>query len=204
MRAAIFNAAHEELTFGEVDISDPIGYEVLVRTAASGVCHSDLHFVDGLYPMRAPAVLGHEAAGVVEAVGPNVTEVAPGDHVIACLSVYCGSCENCLTGSTHLCENRPGRTEAEGPRLSMGGEAVQQMASIGSYAEQMLLHENGVVKVDKESAIARLESSNAEIARGDFLVSRNVRSPTVAIRRAQRNRGCYLFDCAIRGKLTDI
>ncbi len=150
MRAAIFNAAHEELTFGEVDISDPIGYEVLVRTAASGVCHSDLHFVDGLYPMRAPAVLGHEAAGVVEAVGPNVTEVAPGDHVIACLSVYCGSCEICLTGSTHLCEIRPGRTEEEGPRLSMGGEAVQQMASIGSYAEQMLLHENGVVKVDKD------------------------------------------------------
>ena len=137
MRAAVFNALHEELTFEDIDIAEPIGYEILVRTAASGVCHSDLHFVDGLYPMRGPAVLGHEAAGVVEAVGPNVTEVAAGDHVIACLSVYCGSCENCLTGATHLCENRPARTPDEGSRLSRDGEPVTQFASIGSYAEQM-------------------------------------------------------------------
>jgi S-(hydroxymethyl)glutathione dehydrogenase/alcohol dehydrogenase len=150
MRAAIFNAPHEELTFEDIDVSAPIGYEVLVRTAASGVCHSDLHFVDGLYPMRGPAVLGHEAAGVVEAVGPNVTEVTPGDHVIACLSVYCGSCDNCLVGATHLCENRPARTTDEGPRLSKDGQAVAQFASIGSYAEQMLLHQNGVVKIDKD------------------------------------------------------
>ena len=71
-----------------------------MRTVASGVCHSDLHFVDGYYPFPAPAVLGHEAAGIVEAVGPQVDYVQPGDHVIACLSVFCGHCDKCMTGRT--------------------------------------------------------------------------------------------------------
>ena len=149
-KAAVFNAVQEPLTIEEIDVSAPIDREVLVRTAASGVCHSDLHFIEGLYPMPNRAILGHEAAGVVEAVGPNVTEVVPGDHVIACLSVFCGQCDYCLTGRTHLCSNRPARSEAQGPRLSQDGNMLTQFASIGSYAEQMLLHENGVVKIDKD------------------------------------------------------
>ena len=149
-KAAVFNAVQEPLTIEEIDISEPIDREMLVRTAASGVCHSDLHFIEGLYPMPNRAVLGHEAAGVVEAVGPNVTEVEPGDHVIACLSVFCGHCDYCLTGRTHLCSNRPVRSEEQGPRLSQDGNMLTQFASIGSYAEQMLLHENGVVKIDKD------------------------------------------------------
>ena len=150
MRAAVYHGPHQEQVFQEVDIADPIGYEVLVRTAASGVCHSDLHFADGLWPLEGPAVLGHEAAGVVEAVGPNVTEVAPGDHVIACLSVYCGRCPRCLTGETYLCMNRPARSPEEPPRLSLDGQAVTQFADVGGYAEQMLLHENGVVRIDTD------------------------------------------------------
>jgi len=149
-KAAVFNAVQEPLTIEDIDVADPIDREVLVRTAASGVCHSDLHFIEGLYPMPNRAILGHEAAGVIEAVGPNVTEVAPGDHVIACLSVFCGQCDYCLTGRTHLCSNRPARTAAQGPRLSQDGNELTQFASIGSYAEQMLLHENGVVKIDKD------------------------------------------------------
>jgi S-(hydroxymethyl)glutathione dehydrogenase / alcohol dehydrogenase len=93
MKAAVFHGPHQELTIEDVDIAKPIGREVLVRTVASGVCHSDLHFIEGLYPFPAPAVLGHEAAGIVEAVGPHVIEFQPGDHVIACLSVFCGHCE---------------------------------------------------------------------------------------------------------------
>ena len=96
MKAAIFHAPHEPLTIEDVEIDAPMAREILVRTVASGVCHSDLHFVDGLYPMAAPAILGHEAAGIVEAVGDQVTYVKPGDHVIACLSVFCGSCEQCI------------------------------------------------------------------------------------------------------------
>ena len=154
-QAAVFNAVQEPLTIEEIDIAEPIDREVLVRTAASGVCHSDLHFIEGLYPMPNRAILGHEAAGVVEAVGPNVTEVQPGDHVIACLSVYCGQCDYCLTGRTHLCSNRPARTAEQGPRLSQDGNMLTQFASIGSYAEQMLLHENGIVKIDKDFPLAQ-------------------------------------------------
>ena len=77
MKAAIYHAAHEQLSIEDVEIDEPQGFELIVRTAASGVCHSDLHFVDGFYFMPGPAVLGHEAAGVVESVGPLVTEVKP-------------------------------------------------------------------------------------------------------------------------------
>ena len=91
MKAAVFHGAHQPLTIEEVDLDKPMAREIVVRTAASGVCHSDLHFVDGLYPFEAPAVLGHESAGIVEEVGEHVTYVQPGDHVIACLSVFCGT-----------------------------------------------------------------------------------------------------------------
>src|ERR1700756_5250096 len=104
MKAAVFHGPNQPLTIESVDIDDQVrDHEVLVRTFASGVCHSDLHFVDGYYPFPAPAILGHEAAGIVEAVGPQVNEFKPGDHVIACLSVFCGACDYCLTGKTHLC-----------------------------------------------------------------------------------------------------
>src|SRR5581483_1929910 len=88
MKAAVFRAVKEPLTIEEVDIDQPGPREVLVRTAAVGVCHSDLHFVEGLYPYPTPSILGHEPAGVVEAVGELVTYVQPGDHVIGCLSVF--------------------------------------------------------------------------------------------------------------------
>ena len=98
MKAAVFHGPQQPLTMEQVDIDKPMPREVVVRTVASGVCHSDLHFVDGLYPMAAPAILGHEAAGIVEAVGEQVTYVQPGDHVICCLSVFCGHCDQCTTG----------------------------------------------------------------------------------------------------------
>ncbi len=93
MKAAVFHAAHQPLTIEEVEIEKPKRREVLLRTAFAGLCHSDLHFMEGLYPYPTPAVLGHEGAAVVEAVGEDVTYVKPGDHVITCLSVFCGECE---------------------------------------------------------------------------------------------------------------
>ena len=90
MKAAIFRGPQQPLYIEDIDIAEPGPREVLVRTVACGVCHSDLHFVDGLYPYPAPAVLGHEPAGVVEAVCEQVTYVQPCDHVIGCLSVFCG------------------------------------------------------------------------------------------------------------------
>ncbi|MFN3973944.1 MAG: Zn-dependent alcohol dehydrogenase [Dehalococcoidia bacterium] len=157
MQAAIFYGPHQPLTIGETLIDRPLPHEVLVRTAATGVCHSDLHFVEGLYPLQTPAVLGHEAAGVVEAVGEQVTYVRPGDHVIACLSVFCGSCEKCLTGHPNLCLQRPNRAPTDPPRLRLpNGTPITQFALISSYAEKMLLHENTVVKIDPTLPLDRM------------------------------------------------
>src|SRR4051794_41974219 len=98
MKAALFHGPQQPLTIEDVEIDQPIGNEVLVRIVASGVCHSDLHFVDGLYPMPAPAILGHEAAGVVEAVGPQGGEVVPGGHIKARPSGFCGGWDHFPTG----------------------------------------------------------------------------------------------------------
>ena len=155
MKAAIYHGPQQPLTIEEVDIDQPADREVLVRTVASGVCHSDLHFVDGFYSFPAPAILGHEAAGVVEAVGAQVTEFKPGDHVIACLSVYCGTCEFCLTGRTYICSSPPQRKRGEAPRLRWNDKRVHQFALVGGYAEQMLLHENGVVKIGEDMPLDR-------------------------------------------------
>jgi len=155
MKAAVFHGPHQPLTIENVDIDKPIGREVLVRTVASGVCHSDLHFVDGFYPFPTPAILGHEAAGIVEAVGLQVSEFKPGDHVIACLSVFCGHCDYCLTGKTHLCQTRPVRAKTDPPKLSWKGQPVNQFANLSAYAEQMLVHENALVKIRDDMPLDR-------------------------------------------------
>src|SRR5436309_4627278 len=155
MKAAVFHGAHKPLTIEQVEIDRPLGREVLVRTVASGVCHSDLHFVDGFYPFPTPAILGHEAAGIVEAVGPHVSEFKAGDHVIACLSVFCGACDYCLTGKTHLCQSRPVRKKDEPPKLTWNGQPVNQFANLSAYAEKMLVHENALVKIDDQMPFAQ-------------------------------------------------
>jgi S-(hydroxymethyl)glutathione dehydrogenase / alcohol dehydrogenase len=155
MKAAVFHGPNKPLTIENVEVAKPIEREVLVRTVASGVCHSDLHFVDGYYPFPTPAILGHEAAGIVEAIGPHVTEFKAGDHVIACLSVFCGHCSYCLTGRTHLCQSRPARTPQEPPKLTWNGAPVNQFANLSAYAEKMLVHENGLVKVRDDMPLDR-------------------------------------------------
>src|SRR3989441_10755046 len=156
--AAVFRKVHEPLTIETVEIDKPWGREVLVRTAATGVCHSDLHVVDGVgrFPLDRPIILGHEGAGVVEAVGADVTTVRPGDHVVACLSGFCGSCEQCLGGHPNLCVGGVvTRAGAAPPRLSQKGPAVRQFIGISSYSERVLLPENSVVKIDPELPLDR-------------------------------------------------
>ncbi|PYM19234.1 MAG: alcohol dehydrogenase [Candidatus Rokuibacteriota bacterium] len=151
MKAAVCRKPHEPLTIETVEIDSPSGREVLVRTAATGVCHSDLHVVDGhsRFSLERPIVLGHEGAGVVEQVGSEVTTVRPGDHVVACLSGFCGSCEQCLGGHPNLCVGGAvTRPASARPRLSQRGQSFQQFIGISSYAERMLLHENSIVKID--------------------------------------------------------
>jgi S-(hydroxymethyl)glutathione dehydrogenase / alcohol dehydrogenase len=157
MKAAIFYGPNEPLNIEQVDIDEPREHEVLVRTAASGVCHSDLHFVEGLYPYPAPAILGHEAAGVVEKVGKAVTYLKAGDHVISCPSVFCGYCDECMSGHPNRCSNRKAtqRPKGDTPRLSQGGKPVRQFSDLSTYAEKMLLHENALVKITNEIPLDR-------------------------------------------------
>ena len=157
MKAAVLREINKHLEVEEVSIDNPGPNEVLVRTRATGVCHSDLHFVEGKYRIRMPAVLGHEAAGTVESVGNLVTYVQPGDSVILCLSVFCGHCEYCLRGQPHLCTRTDVvRGPDEPPRLSQHGEAITQFAQLGTYAESMLVHEHSLVKVDNDVPFDRL------------------------------------------------
>src|SRR2546426_12421575 len=168
MKAAVFRKPHEPLTIESVEIDKPSGREVLVRTAATGVCHSDLHVVDGLgrWPTDRPIVLGHEGAGVVEAVGADVTTLRPGDHVVACLSGFCGSCAQCLGGHPNLCTGGPvTRADAAPPRLSQKGEPLRQFIGISSYAERMLLHE-------KDRKSTRLNSSHLVISYAVFCLKK--------------------------------
>ncbi len=157
MKAAILHGVGQPLRIENVDVADPIGHEVLIRVAATGVCHTDLHFVEGLYPTEFPTILGHESAGIVEAVGDRVGYVAPGDHVISCLSVFCGHCEACVTGHLVNCE-RPedvNRRPGDPPRLSRKGEPVHQFVNLSSFAEFMLVHEHAIVKVRKDMPLDR-------------------------------------------------
>ncbi|MDP6344096.1 MAG: Zn-dependent alcohol dehydrogenase [Alphaproteobacteria bacterium] len=155
-KAAVMYKAHEPLSIEEIDIDKPTRREVLIRTAFAGVCHSDLHFIDGLYPIPCPCVLGHESAGVVEAVGEDVTYVKPGDHVITCLSTFCGECEYCLTGRMSLCLSPLTKRAPDGDqRLSLNGEVVTQFANLSSYAEYILTHEHSLVKVREDMPLDR-------------------------------------------------
>jgi S-(hydroxymethyl)glutathione dehydrogenase/alcohol dehydrogenase len=136
------------MTIETLEVAKPGAHEVLLDTAYAGLCHSDLHFLEGLYPIPTPVVLGHESSAVVEAVGSEVTYVKPGDRVITCLSVFCGTCEYCTTGRPNLCSNAevkmpPGKAQ----RLFWKSEAVGQFANLSSFAEQLLVHENAVVKI---------------------------------------------------------
>ncbi len=158
MKAAILSAANTPLTIADVSIDKPYAHEVLIRTAACGVCRSDLHFVDGAYPHAMPCIPGHEAAGIVEAIGSEVRTVKVGDAVVTCLSAYCGQCEFCVTGRMSLClggDTR--RVKSEPPRLtrSADGSPIAQMLNLSAYAEMMLIHEHACVRIDPEMPLDR-------------------------------------------------
>ncbi|MFM7028570.1 MAG: Zn-dependent alcohol dehydrogenase [Chakrabartia sp.] len=157
MKAAVLVEPKKPLVIEELSISKPGPHEVLIRTAACGLCHSDLHFIDGAYPHPLPAIPGHEAAGIVEAVGSEVRTVKPGDAVVTCLSAYCGQCEYCVTGRMSLClggDTRRGPGEA--PRITRAdGSIVNQMLNLSAFAEQMLIHEHACVKINPDMPLDR-------------------------------------------------
>lgn len=168
MKAALMRSVDEPLTVESVNIDEPGTLEVLIQVAAAGVCHSDLVFLDGSYPLPMPAVLGHESAGEVVAIGDGVTHVEPGDHVITALTAFCGSCVYCAEESTHLCigkaETR--RDAADPPRISQGGGEVHQFLDLSSFAEQMLVHESTLVKIPDQVPLDRAALLGCGVATG--------------------------------------
>ena len=157
MRAAVMRANDAPLAIEEVEIDRPGPGEVLVRTAASGICHSDLHVIEGSLPVPPPCILGHEPAGVVEEIGEGVRDFRPGDHVIGCITNWCGVCRFCTGGRPYLCLTQyEGRAAGAKPRLrDANGDAVLQFANLSSFAEKMLCPERSLVKIRDDMPLDR-------------------------------------------------
>lgn len=187
MRAAVLHESPGDLIIDDLSVDKPMGREVLVRTAHAGLCHSDLHFMEGLWPHPMPVVMGHESAGVVEAVGEHVTSVAVGDHVISCLSVFCGNCHMCLRGKPYMCANPDATTRRpdQTARLSdSGGNLVHQGLKLGGFAEEMLVHENALVKVRDDMPLDRAALIGCGVTTGVGAVIRTAKvepGATVAV-----------------------
>ena len=158
MKAAVLCEQPGDLVIEDLKIDTPGPQEVLIQTVGAGLCHSDLHFMEGLFRSKLPAVMGHESAGIVQSVGRDVTYVKPGDHVVACLSIFCGQCRQCLSGNPHRCSNTraTSRGRDDEPRLQRhDGTPVDQMARLGGFAEEMLIHQNGIVKVTEDVSLEK-------------------------------------------------
>jgi S-(hydroxymethyl)glutathione dehydrogenase/alcohol dehydrogenase len=156
MKAAVMRANNAPLTIEDVQIDAPGPGEVLLRTAASGICHSDLTVIEGGLPVPPPCILGHEPAGVVEAVGAGVTDFAPGDHVIGCLTAWCGVCKFCTQGRPYLCLTQYAGRGSAVPRLrAANGDPIGQFANLSSFAEKMLCPERSLVKIRDDMPLDR-------------------------------------------------
>lgn len=187
MKAAVLTEAGAPLVIEDLAIDNPGPHEVLIRTVACGLCHSDLHFMEGTYPHAVPCVPGHEAAGIVEAVGSEVRTVRVGDAVVTCLSAFCGHCEFCVTGRMALClGSDTRRRRGAPPRLTRSGDGtpVQQMLNLSAFAEMMLIHENACVAIDPEMPLDRAALMGCAVTTGAgtvFNVCKVTPGETVAV-----------------------
>jgi Zn-dependent alcohol dehydrogenase len=154
IRAALLPETGAPLEVGELELAPPGPGEVLVRLHASGVCHSDLNAIDGTAETRCPAVLGHEGAGVVEAVGPGVS-LAPGTHVALSWLPWCGRCEECLRDLPHLCRTAWAAMAHGGlldgsPRLSQDGRPVYHYSLLSTFAERAVVSERSCIPIPED------------------------------------------------------
>jgi S-(hydroxymethyl)glutathione dehydrogenase / alcohol dehydrogenase len=161
MRAAVLEEFGEPLVVQEVELADPKPGEVLVRLVACGICHTDLYTASGADPSGyAPAVLGHEGAGVVEKVGEGVRSVSEGDHVVTLFSPQCGECEHCRSPRTNLClaireQQNKGYLPDGTTRLSRGDEDIRHFMGTSTFAEYTVMPEIALAKVNPEAPLDR-------------------------------------------------
>ncbi|GGL94866.1 S-(hydroxymethyl)glutathione dehydrogenase/class III alcohol dehydrogenase [Pseudomonas asuensis] len=161
-RAAVAFEANKPLEIVEVDVAPPKEGEVLVRIVATGVCHTDAYTLSGADPEGIfPAILGHEGGGVVEAVGPGVTSVAVGDHVIPLYTPECGQCKFCLSGKTNLCQAIRA-TQGKGlmpdgtSRFSYKGQPIYHYMGTSTFSEYTVLPEISLAKIPKEAPLEKV------------------------------------------------
>jgi S-(hydroxymethyl)glutathione dehydrogenase/alcohol dehydrogenase len=184
VRAAVMMAPGGGVEVRTVQLDPPKAQEVLVRLRASGVCHTDLSVLDGTFPFMGPMVLGHEGAGVVEAVGPGVTRVAPGDHVILSWAPFCGECYFCIEGQYAQCaglSKRAGGGLLDGTkRFHADGEGVGSFAAVASLSEYTVVPERGAIRIDPEIPLDRaaLLGCGVQTGVGAAITSAAVRAGT--------------------------
>ncbi|BAH48359.1 Zn-dependent alcohol dehydrogenase [Rhodococcus opacus] len=171
VKAAVFERVGEPIHVEELDLEDPKRGEVLVRLEAAGVCHSDYHVVKGEWESAGPLVLGHEGAGVVEKIGPGVTSVSVGDHVVLSWVPYCGTCAYCMAGKPALCpkveETAYQNVQYDGTsRLSRGDESVPSYLATGAFADRVIVHETGAVPIRKDAPLDRAALVGCAVATG--------------------------------------
>ena len=161
IRAAVLEDFGAPLEVQELDLAEPRAGEVLVRLVACGVCHTDLYTASGADPSGySPTVLGHEGAGVVEAIGEGVSDVVPGDHVVTHFSPQCRECEHCHDHRTNLClaireQQNQGRLPDGTTRLSRGGEPIRHFMGTSTFAEYTVMPEIALAKIDPEAPLDR-------------------------------------------------
>ena len=163
MKAAVQYEVGKPLVVDEVQLEDPQEDEIKVKMVACGVCHSDLTFMKGDMPAPMPVVMGHEGAGIVEKVGPRVTSVKPGDHVLMMVSYSCGKCPLCAQGKPTQCvENLPVMMMACLPgtmgttRLRKDGKPVNHIFGLAAMAEYAVVKERSVVKVREDAPLDKI------------------------------------------------
>jgi S-(hydroxymethyl)glutathione dehydrogenase/alcohol dehydrogenase len=167
--AAIMTGVGEPLQIREVEVDPPLLGEVRVRMAASGVCHSDLHTLDGTMDYPLPTILGHEGAGIVEDVGPHVTNVRPGDHVMLSWVPYCGRCASCSGGHSNLCEDlawSDSGTMRDGTvRFRLDGEPVRHYTT-SSFSEVSVVPAQSCIKVSNDLPLKDLALMGCAVMTG--------------------------------------
>ena len=154
--AAVMYEVNKPLVVEDVEVLDPGPHEVLVRYAANGVCHSDLHVMTGDYPHPLPVVLGHEASGVVDRVGAGVESVKPGDHVCSSYIPSCGRCHYCINGTPTLCalRDKPRWFMHDGtPRFRKNGQGLHHFLQVSGYATHAVLPEDSVIPIRKDAPL---------------------------------------------------
>ena len=186
MQAAVLEEFNQPLVIRDIALAAPGPDEVLVRTAAVGVCHSDLHMLEGFRPaLPRPCILGHEVSGIVEQVGSAVRDLQPGDHVVGALVASCGHCPQCTRGRLVLCQDTdvkqpPGQAR----RITAAGQHMAQIYNLSGFAEKMLVHRSTLVKIRRDMPLDRAALLGCAVVTGTGAVFRTAQVPpgaTVAV-----------------------